>query len=1433
MALPIESMEEQVAEFRVALAKLTDGLLEPLENIDQIDFNDAVVKLEAKKRIVHLQIAKEEVVAASMIQLLHGVSQLGIFTSLDDVQEALSAAFERISLHSKAFLPLFDRYQLKNFPVDFKTLIGFLTLPLQFYDRRPRQPPVLRKKRRILIGYPSQDETTTAWKVYMALVVVEALYKYFETYDECRNAILSLLRAFEPLVANFEPILSIFWIDLFLGHYESPQWLTWETIISSIEHYDFDTTMELCAKTSFLSPKLFRSYLAEQFLGDDCDLEREKVLQACQLLVPPTCAGQVLRQLKADSTAIDDFSEMTHHTHLPENAHYILQPFQPVIIQIKRLLTQDCFDQAVCLSRQVGELRGVSDDIVQSLFERLFNYLVYNGKVFYNAGMPVLDSLFYKFNLFSGDRGFLEFASLYRGLYDIVERADLADVKPFIQLNCRQALLHLIAARPWKETVLMTYSRFMPVPANLLLESPEQQLAWMRNLLAIEPPPVPTRTLAENSNMLDYKRLFSMLLGDDEAAIDKEALPLSESLSLEPDAPDVVQLEFATDGLVMDKMPETMDDGAGAAMADHDETDDAMDSETGTESEEPFEHENSSEQDVASPDSQRVVELSDGTSDEQEETSSDGEEAVAEIADELEPSANDTVEEKDHFYDAEAVHDYYDFGDHDSSTTDGEEADQDEEFFDAEAAPDRRGKSDSSAGVGYDEETSSEESTDEEVADGQISFVEAVDLDERHTHARTQADELSTDNDVVEVKLDEQSTQDSNQSSEQSLDDDDDDVVDAVSLDEQNTHGLRQEGDQRIGDVDVDAVNIDEQSTRGNEQAGDQSADDEVNRLERSEGIHLQAQVQAYVPQVEAVAGDEAYFAEESQISEGEDELPRKEVRQQSAVEATMAGYDADATDNEERRRINEWRTRRHRSGRSDASSAEPDGYDGGASQGEHTEEDDDLVQREQPAEPSGEQPHDHVREQYQLSDAMSAADEATSEGEDSELDDRVVRHESSVQDASLASHGSTSLHEHAVAAQDHFNSVESAPHLQLDDEGPDEHPSGQDLENPQHAHGAHGSTAPRDHDVVEHDEIAGAPCLQEEIIEGSGESRESSSDATSRVTRDAAPVVHFSAEVAVQQPVENAFAVGDDQPSPYSSPRSSQTGRNIDMSSPFAPSSLSATPSTIQGDTPSLSIRAADEYEPGVAILPPIYEDTPVENFGETMAREAFLQPRSSVGEQSADDESSTGDQAAQSPQSSVRRSARKRKVNRPLNIDKEMTKQGFYETEESDGAVEQEDAESKNDIIAATEESPAKSAPHTGKRKKRKRLTPKPKGSSTTRRRTTETGQSDQGEDLSEDASGRPPLPRSGAPRSAARRNASNAEPSVVETLGPRRSGRRGSNASAADASDAGSRSVRRGSNASEASDAHSKSSRTSRMSESSATRRSSRLAAKAKEA
>jgi hypothetical protein len=244
MAYHSAPTEEQLAAFRVTLDRLAgeyDGLLfQRLENVHLDVLDAAVADLEAQKRLVYLHLSKEEVSAAGMIHLLHGLLQLGVFKTLQDVQVSLSKAFEQISQKSEVLIPLFDRYQLQSRPIDFMSMEFLLMLPVQFHERRPRQPPVQRKKRRIMIGYPSPDEETITGKVYMVLVLAEMLHKHYNTYAECRIAILGLLRAFEPQLSNFEPVLSLFWIELFLRNAETPKWLDWETITEIVNHYEFE-----------------------------------------------------------------------------------------------------------------------------------------------------------------------------------------------------------------------------------------------------------------------------------------------------------------------------------------------------------------------------------------------------------------------------------------------------------------------------------------------------------------------------------------------------------------------------------------------------------------------------------------------------------------------------------------------------------------------------------------------------------------------------------------------------------------------------------------------------------------------------------------------------------------------------------------------------------------------------------------------------------------------------------------------------------------------------------------------------------------------------------------------------------------------------------------------------------------------------------------
>jgi hypothetical protein len=239
-----ESAEELVAAFRAALDLLASeqhGLLfQPLERVDSHVFDSAVADLDAKKRIAFPHLSKEEFSTSCMIQLLHGILKLRVYSSLNEVQAALSASCEKLSHQSEVLSVLFDCHQLHGRPIRLQSTRDVLSLPMQLYERRPRQSAGQRKRRRIFVGYPSIDDTAIAWKIYIVLIIADMLCKQYDTFDESRHAILQLGQSLEPHASSLGSLLSVYWIDTFLGKGESPTWLDWKLVIAAIQHYDFE-----------------------------------------------------------------------------------------------------------------------------------------------------------------------------------------------------------------------------------------------------------------------------------------------------------------------------------------------------------------------------------------------------------------------------------------------------------------------------------------------------------------------------------------------------------------------------------------------------------------------------------------------------------------------------------------------------------------------------------------------------------------------------------------------------------------------------------------------------------------------------------------------------------------------------------------------------------------------------------------------------------------------------------------------------------------------------------------------------------------------------------------------------------------------------------------------------------------------------------------
>lgn len=239
------SPDEILDGFRATLDHLLnehDGLLlqQPQEMIDHTALNSAVAELKDRKRSALPHITQEEAISACMTQLLHGFLQQEFFTSLPSVQEALSRSLDRISQKSDILSPLFDRHHLHDRPIDFASMDDLLQLPHLLYERRPRPSPTQRQKRRRLIGYPSLEEPSIVWKTQMTLTVADVVHKYYDGFEACVDAVLTLLEAFEPLAFDFEPALTLFWIDLFLDSKRKPTWLTCDIVQKKVRHYEFE-----------------------------------------------------------------------------------------------------------------------------------------------------------------------------------------------------------------------------------------------------------------------------------------------------------------------------------------------------------------------------------------------------------------------------------------------------------------------------------------------------------------------------------------------------------------------------------------------------------------------------------------------------------------------------------------------------------------------------------------------------------------------------------------------------------------------------------------------------------------------------------------------------------------------------------------------------------------------------------------------------------------------------------------------------------------------------------------------------------------------------------------------------------------------------------------------------------------------------------------
>ena len=78
------------------------------------------------------------------------------------------------------------------------------------------------------------------WKTQLVLIVAEMMFRYFNSFEECQEATLKIIRVFEPLAYGFESALSIFWVELFLDTESTPAWLKWDILWQIVQHYDFE-----------------------------------------------------------------------------------------------------------------------------------------------------------------------------------------------------------------------------------------------------------------------------------------------------------------------------------------------------------------------------------------------------------------------------------------------------------------------------------------------------------------------------------------------------------------------------------------------------------------------------------------------------------------------------------------------------------------------------------------------------------------------------------------------------------------------------------------------------------------------------------------------------------------------------------------------------------------------------------------------------------------------------------------------------------------------------------------------------------------------------------------------------------------------------------------------------------------------------------------
>jgi hypothetical protein len=238
--------DEKLQDFRSALDRLADertGLLfchkaedthASLLDTALADLEDSLRRLGNNNNYISL-LNEEEKAVVGMIRLLHKLLQpRDGFESLAEVQELMGKSLKLIL--SSVTSPLFDESQLKD--LDFaSSIVDFLTLPLHLYQRRPRQSTPPRKKAR----YSTTEDRLVSGTTYLIMIVAAMVYDHYDTYEDCRMAVLDLARTLEPVhYLTMEPAVWWVWLRVFLRKpQQAPAWLTWEVVYKLVDHARF------------------------------------------------------------------------------------------------------------------------------------------------------------------------------------------------------------------------------------------------------------------------------------------------------------------------------------------------------------------------------------------------------------------------------------------------------------------------------------------------------------------------------------------------------------------------------------------------------------------------------------------------------------------------------------------------------------------------------------------------------------------------------------------------------------------------------------------------------------------------------------------------------------------------------------------------------------------------------------------------------------------------------------------------------------------------------------------------------------------------------------------------------------------------------------------------------------------------------------------